>query len=234
MKIVIMMAALLYSNLMFGQNILIEYTVGKNAESKGSLIINDSISYWKIKSSDSSVSMDAYFFIKKYFENTIYYNTKILNQKTCYVKDTLNCMQWTMTDDTAIILNQKCFAAKTKFRGRSYSAYYTNEIAIPEGPWKFGGLPGLILAVKSDDDYVQWTADRINTNYTDKVIPINLDNYKFIQWDNYVKIFKTTVDNLGKLARSSGVLAEGSSAKIKLDAVEIVYPEMQTGEGISF
>jgi GLPGLI family protein len=31
--------------------------------------------------------------------------------------------------------------------------------ALPDaGPWKFGNLPGLILAVKSKDDYVSWEA----------------------------------------------------------------------------
>lgn len=234
MKIVILVVTLFYSNLMFSQNILIEYAVGKDGESKGELIINDSISYWKIKSYDSSTSMDELFFVKRYFENTIYLNTKVLNQKTFYVKDTLNCMKWTITDDTASILNQKCFVAKTNFRGRNYTAFYSNEITVPDGPWKFGGLPGLILAVKSDDNYVQWTAEKINTNYPNKVIPVKLDNYKFINWGDYVKAFKTTIDNWGKLARSSGALTDGSYAKVKIDAVEIIYPELQTGEGVIF
>ena len=60
------------------------------------------------------------------------------------------------------------------------------------------------------------------------------NNYKFINWDEYVKTFRTTIDNWGKLARSSGVLTDDSNAKVKIDAVEIIYPELQTGEGIIF
>lgn len=40
-----------------------------------------------------------------------------------------------------------CVKATAKFRGRTYEAWFASDIPIFNGPWKFGGLPGLILSL---------------------------------------------------------------------------------------
>lgn len=48
--------------------------------------------------------------------------------------------------------------AKTKFAGRAWRAIYTEEIGMPEGPYLFSGLPGLILTIASQDGEYRFTA----------------------------------------------------------------------------
>lgn len=55
--------------------------------------------------------------------------------------------KWSIQKDTATINNLICQKATTSFRGRNYIAWFTKKIAAPEGPWKFNGLPGLIVKV---------------------------------------------------------------------------------------
>lgn len=44
--------------------------------------------------------------------------------------------------------------AIAKFKGRTWIAWYTEDIPIDNGPWKLSGLPGLILkAHDSENDY---------------------------------------------------------------------------------
>ena len=50
-----------------------------------------------------------------------------------------------VTDSTRQILGYNCYMATTTFRGRQWTVYYTEDIPMPLGPWKLGGLPGLIL-----------------------------------------------------------------------------------------
>ena len=55
--------------------------------------------------------------------------------------------QWTMAEGDSTILGYTCHKATTRFRGRDYIAWYTEEIPFPYGPFKFGGLPGLITCI---------------------------------------------------------------------------------------
>ncbi|MDT8413961.1 MAG: GLPGLI family protein [Flavobacteriaceae bacterium] len=61
---------------------------------------------------------------------------------------------WTLGNKEKTIANYKVKNATTRFRGRSYEAWFSEEIPISDGPWKFNGLPGLILEVyDTDKDY---------------------------------------------------------------------------------
>ncbi len=53
--------------------------------------------------------------------------------------------QWTLMPETETILGYTCHKAVCRFKGRDYEAWYTPEIPRGEGPWKLGGLPGLII-----------------------------------------------------------------------------------------
>jgi GLPGLI family protein len=62
-------------------------------------------------------------------------------------EDTCPVLVWTIENETQTILSHNCQKAKTSLRGRNYIAWFTSDIPIPNGPWQFGGLPGLILKV---------------------------------------------------------------------------------------
>jgi hypothetical protein len=46
------------------------------------------------------------------------------------------------------------------FKGREYIVWYAPSIAYAEGPWKLGGLPGLILEAydKEDNWHMTWVS----------------------------------------------------------------------------
>jgi GLPGLI family protein len=52
---------------------------------------------------------------------------------------------WKISGEIQTVLSYTCQKATTSFRGRDYVAWFTSDIPLPNGPWKFGGLPGLIL-----------------------------------------------------------------------------------------
>lgn len=52
---------------------------------------------------------------------------------------------WKINSDTLTINGLKCQKATTKYAGRIYEAWFSNEIPISDGPYKFSGLPGLIV-----------------------------------------------------------------------------------------
>ncbi|WP_288244644.1 GLPGLI family protein [uncultured Chryseobacterium sp.] len=53
--------------------------------------------------------------------------------------------KWDVTKEKKTIMGYSVYLATTKYAGRNYKAYFTKDIPIQEGPYKFFGLPGLIL-----------------------------------------------------------------------------------------
>ena len=70
-------------------------------------------------------------------------------------EDELNAQQWEIKDSTKTILDYQCQMATCDFRGREWTAWFTTDIPVNDGPWKFGGLPGLIMeAYDKGNQYV--------------------------------------------------------------------------------
>lgn len=71
-----------------------------------------------------------------------------------YYKEDFPPMKWKILSDKQVISGFNCQKATTKFRGRQYFAWFTADIPIQEGPYKFGGLPGLIVLLHDEkNDY---------------------------------------------------------------------------------
>ncbi|WP_310557214.1 GLPGLI family protein [Flavobacterium sp.] len=72
--------------------------------------------------------------------------------KFAYVKEKKAVINWKLFNETKKIGIFECKKAIAFFRGREYTAWYTNEIPVPFGPWKLQGLPGLILEAYDTDE----------------------------------------------------------------------------------
>lgn len=79
------------------------------------------------------------------------------------VEELIPEQQWTLIDETKEILGYKCKSAKCNFRGREYIAFYTDEIPVADGPWKFGGLPGFIMEVRDVNNHYSFVCVGINS-----------------------------------------------------------------------
>lgn len=60
----------------------------------------------------------------------------------------LPTFDWILIYESQEILGFNVQKAKTTYNGREIIAWYTDSIKIIDGPWKFSGLPGLILKVE--------------------------------------------------------------------------------------
>ncbi|HZH67460.1 MAG TPA: GLPGLI family protein [Flavisolibacter sp.] len=212
------------------QNIKVVYDIVSDGKiNKTVLEANDSISvYGLITKSDPSS-----FFIKLKNQSRSYSTNRITNVRF-YVKDSLHSMQWQLGNDTMRLLNQLCLSAKTAFRGRHYNAYYAPGIPLSDGPWKFGGLPGLILWIKADDGYAEWRATEMTQNADGKIDASATTAHPFLEWVDFVAAYKDVIQKYTKLLRSNGTLDSQTTAQLKITSLEIFFPELQTGDGITY
>lgn len=77
--------------------------------------------------------------------------------------------EWNLTDSTCTILGYNCQMAETYYKGRHWTAFFSFDLPFSEGPWKLGGLPGLILkAFCTNNDY-SYEAVKISVQNLPKV-----------------------------------------------------------------
>lgn len=111
----------------------------ENGRSKGTIILDAS----KVKKSQAKFVV-----AKKYpaFETVFYYPVNAMNLAV----ESKAKINWEIRPETDTIEGFKVQKAVTTFAGKIWHAWFTNEIQIQDGPYKFCGLPGLILSVEDD------------------------------------------------------------------------------------
>lgn len=60
-------------------------------------------------------------------------------------QENLPLLKWSISNETKNILGYQVQKATTSFAGRNWIAWFAPEIPYSDGPYKFSGLPGLIL-----------------------------------------------------------------------------------------
>ena len=102
------------------------------------------------------VRMSTYVY-KNYPTGQMTITDRISLQDYCYV-DSLHTQTWTMGDSTREVLGYTCQQATADFRGRRWTAWFATDIPVSDGPWKLGGLPGLILKAYDEGQQHVFTA----------------------------------------------------------------------------
>jgi len=132
----------------------------------------------------------------------------------CIVEEKLPKFNWVFGSDVKKIGDFLCNYAKLDFRGRTYEVWFNNQIPISHGPWKFYGLPGLIMEIKSKDLNISFTLNKIkeSSSISDKIqIP---NEGEKISFDDYVNFKENAINDFIKNLYSK--LPRG--AKIKLNS----------------
>lgn len=141
------------------------------------------------------------------------------------VTDKWEKIMWEIIDETKKIGEYPCKKANCKFRGRNYTAWFTEEIPISSGSWKLYGLPGIILEAYDSQMEFYAIAKEIKINLID-VQEIKATNnntelkYNFEEYKLYRKNYKETYSNSikAKLPRGSNLNLKPSD--IKLSPIE--------------
>ena len=81
--------------------------------------------------------------------------------------------QWNITKDEKLIGSILCQKAEGFYRGTRFEAWFAKEIHISSGPWKFHGLPGLIVEVQSENTKYKYVLTSIKwENEMTKELPV--------------------------------------------------------------
>ena len=118
-----------------------------------------------------------------------------INGNIFYVEDALNSLKWELTQETRDIAGYSCTKATTLFRGRKWIAWFAPKVAVPYGPWKLQGLPGLIM--EAQDESNTYEIKLLKLDFTKSDI-FNKEfsalykskNYKPIRYKEFVNLYE--------------------------------------------
>lgn len=104
-------------------------------------------------------------------------------------KEPFPTMKWTLGKEMKTICGYECQKATCHWRGRDYVAWFTQKIPLKSGPWKFGGLPGLIMKIYDTNNLYTWEA-----------VAVENGSFPIIQWDE-TKFKETTRKKVWEMQR---------------------------------
>lgn len=90
-----------------------------------------------------------------------------------YSYSTEDPIKWNLTNETKEYDKFKVQKATTNFGGRQWTAWFTKEIPFSEGPYKFRGLPGLVVQIQDSKDEYNFTLiknEKLDKTYDTKNI----------------------------------------------------------------
>lgn len=122
-------------------------------------------------------------------------------------------LNWDLKNDSKKVLGYNCKKALVSYRGRNFIAWYTSEIPINDGPYIFGGLPGLILEIEDSEKKYKFIAVGIDK----KTMDIYLRNDKSIlkvTREKFREVQKNYHDNPGAF-HGKAYNADGSAISPK-------------------
>ena len=118
--------------------------------------------------------------------------TAYLNRTYFMVSEPIN-FKWTIESGVQDTLSGfVCMKATTSFAGRNYEAWFTPEIPISDGPYKFYGLPGLIFKICDKKNQHVFTLKKLTKHVQPIPIYLKIKNYKKITSNNFAKALTTS------------------------------------------
>lgn len=141
-------------------------------------------------------------------ERNIFFTSSV-DKRDFFIFDRVPKPDWKIEEtQTKKILGYNCIKATGIFRGSKVTAYFTKELPYSTGPFKFYGLPGLILDIRTDNkDHDIWKAESVNIDDKNVIVykpqflnkeKISLKEYVNAKEAHMNKIFAKVTDNLPK------------------------------------
>lgn len=205
------------------ENVLLQIGKEKSLFVTENAYKSDSIKNYYISNNILSLNMSAvpksafyYRIVKDIHKKTAHFYDKLFRTALSY-EENVN-LDWKLTNETEKIAQLDCKIAYVDYAGRRYKTWYSTEIAIPEGPYKFYGLPGLIVKMEDTRGYYKFELISFK-DISDKKKPMLLETEllksKKATKKDFVSAQKNHIANLGQVLANSGF-------KLGQDAIKMV------------
>lgn len=202
-----------FMNLDIGENSVVFYSSRKEEKDAYARKMKESGSFDMDKIKASPKGVNNYRVFTNYPDGKITYQDELVGRKNkYYYEEDLLHIQWTITSEKKLILKYNCQKASCSYMGRNYEAWFTTEIPIKYGPYKFGGLPGLIMELYDTKKHYTFEATGFEQLQSHEDILYDMAGFQKITKDGFLKIqYFFVTDPINFVVQSLGVKVEGLS-----------------------
>lgn len=177
------------------------------------IIIDRMMEAAKNKNSDVGIfSKGIYkFYIYKDYQKAKITVTDHVSSYPFIYDDELKPQDWTVLEDTMSILGYSCQKAVCSYRGRDWEAWFAPDIPISEGPYKFYGLPGLIMKLDDTESHYSFVMQGIEHVYEPIYMTVS-NSYRSIDRLSFLKLLmnKTGTDLVAIESARIGITVDNS------------------------
>lgn len=170
--------------------------------------------------------------VKSALDSTITVYDDLSAKELVYYTEPYSEMTWTIGENTKNILGYDCTEATTDYHGRTWTAWFTPDIPISDGPWKFHGLPGLILEVSEPSGFYTFTAEGLEKSGRPIPPMYSADNYDRTDRKSILRAHRKALDNPMGALNAKGMQVQVNPADLpkfdpNRDLIETDYNEGQ-------
>ena len=149
-----------------------------------------------------------------------------LLENTVLQLQTNDTQKWNLSQEKKNVKNLSLQKAITTWGGRNWTAWFAEEIPFQEGPYKFHGLPGLIVEIydnKKNYHFELVRSEKIKEEENQFIemsekmgIPITWEKYKTAKikyYESPVNFIKNSAENSEQLYLNDGTIVNSKNSK---------------------
>ncbi|WP_294312929.1 GLPGLI family protein [uncultured Chryseobacterium sp.] len=95
-------------------------------------------------------------------------------------------LEWKILPDKQKVAGLDCQKATVSYGGRSWTAWFTQSIPVPEGPYVFNGLPGMIVNISDNKSDYSFNLIKMKEFEKDNLFAVK--KAKAVNWEVFQKI----------------------------------------------
>lgn len=149
-----------------------------------------------------------------------------------YYEEPFSEIDWVINEDsTKTVLGYQCVMASTDYHGREWTVWFTPEIPLQDGPWKFCGLQGLVLEASEPSGQHRFSITGIESS-SQAIYPIFSSEYEKMDRKDMLRAERHYRENGNAMFKAAtgfelggGVDAPVTEESRKYDFLETDYHE---------
>ncbi|PKP53374.1 MAG: hypothetical protein CVT92_04330 [Bacteroidetes bacterium HGW-Bacteroidetes-1] len=146
----------------------------------------------------------SYTIYKNFPAGKILYRDNVMGNFLQYEED-LNAFSWVISNETSTISDYKVQKASVNYGGRNWVAWYCTDLPFSDGPYKFRGLPGLIVKLYDTQKHYEFELVFIGKPEKETLLELSERDWVTTSKKNFLKAEDSFRENIISNAKKAGL-----------------------------